>query len=239
MYKSVKNAFLRFTGILEGITPWMYLDENGQVTTGYGNLVDNEDDVLRPLIVWERKDGSLATRTEIIEEWHAVKALQDKRNAPVHYWFERARLLQRADDMERYALAQLDGYERVLKSHPAFAQYEFWPADAQLACLSMIWAMGYQTYTSKFPKFLNAASKNDFVTMSLECEMDATHNPGLIRRNQENKKLLMNADIVSRHGLMPEALYWPGVASIAPAAKPTKPTKPAVPISILPGPTVS
>ncbi len=98
--------------------------------------------------------------------------------------------------------------ENYLKRQEPFSAFDNWPADAQMALLSMAWAMG-PAGPGNFPRFSAACENLDFNGAARECEMDATGNPGLVPRNLANKTLLSNAAVVRDQGLDASVLYYP------------------------------
>ena len=109
---------------------------------------------------------------------------------------------------------RLNQNEVFLKRQTSFKDFDAWPADAQLALLSMAWAMG----PGGPPKFLTmcaACKKLDFDTAAENCKMNETGNPGIIPRNSANKQLFKNAAAViagQSDGFYQRAiLYYPMV----------------------------
>lgn len=206
MFQSVHYAFIRFTAQLEGETTWMYQDINGQVTTGYGNLIDTPEDAQG--LKWYHKDGVLASPWEVSAQWHNVKAIKGKTNAPVNFWRDHSTLNLSVDELNVYAYSVLLRFEQALKARPEFRLYSTWPADAQLGVLSMCWAMGPDRF-SQFVKFRLALDFMDWITAAKECKMDDSHNPGLVNRNKANYQLFMNAAAVDRLGSDVTVLQYP------------------------------
>lgn len=185
MQVSVRNAWRGFNEPLEGLITWMYLDIKGLVTTGMGNLIDPVDTAL-PL-PWRDADNEPASLDAIIAEWNRIKldhilASQGAQAAKAVV------TLHLADpDINSLILDKLDRNEAILKANPAFADFDVWPADAQLGLLSMAWAMG-PGFGPHFPHFSQACAAHDFATAAADCEMNASANPGLVRRNAANRQ---------------------------------------------------
>lgn len=183
----------------------MYLDVLGLVTTGIGNLIDTPDDALS--LEWLRSDGSVATRREVAAEWTAVKARKDlaQRGGGAFKAITRLRL----SDAGLHDLFNrtLDRMARQLATR--FPGFDDWPADAQLATISMAWACGP---AFRFPKLAAALNAGDFATAAVECKMNEAGNPGLKPRNAANRLLYENAAAVVARDLDPELLYWPNQA---------------------------
>jgi len=209
---AVRDAFVGFTEPFEGRVAWMYLDVRGLVTTGIGNLIDPVAAALA--LPWQRPDGSRATLNQIQDEWIAVKGRTDmaKRGGGAYAAITSLRLSDAAIDA--LVSARLDRMVQVLEAaHPCFASL---PADAQLAIVSMSWAMGPAFH---FPRFWAAVTAGDYKTAAAEC----TINPQvgtIIRRNDANRRLLISAGEAVRLGLDPDFLHWPS---------PLAPCSPVVP----------
>ena len=114
-----------------------------------------------------------------------------------------------------------------MKRQQWFQSFDTWPADAQLALLSMAWAMG-PGGPGGFPHFRAGCQALDFKTAAAQCQMNAAGNPGLVPRNQANVTLFSNAAIVlageAKGSFQRPTLYYPRVltsADLAPAVLPT------------------
>ncbi len=186
MKQEARDAFLPFTVPKEGLVPFMYLDARGLVTTAIGNLIDTPADALS--LPWRNKDGSLATRMQIADEWHAVKARQDMKLRGGMAFGAITRL--RLDDAGIQAVVNrtLDRMDHQLAAR--FPEYESWPWQAQLATISMAWACGA---AFRFPKLEAALRAQDFVTASKECMIQEAGNPGVKPRNVGNRALYLEA----------------------------------------------
>ena len=92
--------------------------------------------------------------------------------------------------IDELALIRLQDIEKFLLT--TFHDWNEWPADAQLAVLSMAWAMG-PAFTRNFPKFTAAAKSRNWREAALECRMNESGNEELIARNAANRKLFMTA----------------------------------------------
>jgi hypothetical protein len=168
----------------------MYLDVKGLVTTGMGNLIDPLEAALR--LTWHSADGATATPDEVRHEWHRIKtnlplahlgAKAAKRVATLH--------LNEAD-IDTLVFSKLDHDVAILKANPAFADFDDWPADAQLALLSMGWAMG-PGFGTRFPRFSTACAAGDFAAAARDCAISTTGNPGVARRNAANRQAFLLA----------------------------------------------
>ena len=210
----VRAAFVEFTSPMEGVVPWMYLDLKGLVTTAIGNLIDPVQIAL-PL-PWVHMDGSPASRAEIATEWMRVHGdpVAAKRG---HLYTKGITSLRLTDEgVQMVVSRRLSQMDQYLASR--FGQeYEEWPADAQLATLSMSWACGP---AFRFPALEAALRARDFRAASIHCHMNEAGNPGLVPRNRCNVTLYRNADKVQMGKLDPSHLDWVNDVSLGEAATP-------------------
>lgn len=190
MQSTVRSAWRRFNEPLEGLTSWMYLDIRGLVTTGMGNLIDPVEAALR--LTWYDTDEATATEDQVRNEWSRIK----NDCALAHLGAQAARrvaTLHLSDaDIDGLILEMLDHDEAILKANPAFADFDDWPADAQLGLLSMGWAMG-PGFGPRFPHFSTACAAWDFVTAAQDCAISTAGNPGVARRNAANRQAFLFA----------------------------------------------
>jgi hypothetical protein len=107
--------------------------------------------------------------------------------------------------------SEVRGKNGVLVRGP-YVGYETYPADAQLAMLSMSWAMGP---AFNFPQFKAAMEKKDFdaaAPLSFFKGGGGTQEKPA-GRNAENQIMLHNAAMVERTGADPDQLFFPGTSS--------------------------
>jgi hypothetical protein len=207
MKPSVRHAFVPFTSPLEGVVPWMYLDELGLVTVAIGNLIDPIE--LALALPFVRQDGTPATREEIREAWAVVKAHQElaQQGHRVAARFTSIRLTD--EGVAQVVGAKLEQNDASLRAH--YPGFEEWPADAQLAAHSMAWACGAAFgYGGPRPfRKLDAALLDfDFVTAAAECTINPQRGT-IVQRNAANRMMFMNAARVVMLRLDPEVLHWP------------------------------
>lgn len=211
MKASVRSAFVSFTAPLEGVVPFMYLDILGLVTTAIGNLIDPKEHAHACPFV--RMDGTPATRQEISEDWERVKGRQDMKLRGGFAFRSVAQLRLTPVGIEQVVFLKLDQMERELKKR--FPEFEEWPADAQLATLSMSWACGPHF---RFPSLADALQKKDFAAAARHCHINTDgpdgvagtldDNRGVIPRNVANKAMYRNAAVVARDSLDYEKLFY-------------------------------
>jgi GH24 family phage-related lysozyme (muramidase) len=215
MHPAVQSQFRAFNEPFEGSIPYMYLDILGLVTVGVGNLIDPV--VLATALPFRFKNkpgvaapGTLASKDQINAEWQKLKSntsLAKKGHlacAPVTD-------LELNDEAVNDLIAQrLAGNESFLKRQQSFKDFDTWPADAQMALLSMAWAMGPGGF-SRFPHFSAACQRRDFKTAAAESKLNEAGNPGVIPRNRANFLLFSNAAAVIAPGsqLQLATLFYP------------------------------
>jgi hypothetical protein len=223
MHAAVEKAFVSFTEPLEGRVPHMYLDVKRLITTGIGNLIDPIDAAVR-VRGW-KIDGRPATEREVREDWMALRAENDRRirfgEIPLHrqHWKFAARYTRvRLDDagIAELVIGKLRNNAAHLRAKH-FPQWDSWPADAQLAVLSMAWACGPDFPLPKpngsgFVNFAKYAKEQNWTSCVAACRIKEEGNPGVVPRNAANRHCFMNAAFVKTLGLPVDVLHWPGDA---------------------------
>jgi hypothetical protein len=212
MYPSVQSYFRAFNEPFEGAIPYMYLDVKGLVTVGVGNLIDPLDAATVLPFRFKHKPELPASKDQIAAEWHRLKC-DPSLAMKGHLACERLTLLELSNDAIDTLIEQrLSSNEALLKHQEPFHDFDTWPADAQLALLSMAWAVGPSGLKS-FPKFSAACQRHDFETAALESRLRETGNPGVIPRNRANFALLTNASVALNSHFESAQLHYP--ASLA------------------------
>lgn len=227
MKDSVRKAFVPFTVAFEGgYIGWMFPDVKGLVSTGFGLLLDPVAMALT--LPWKRADGTLASREEIVEDFNAVKNYPNAARLGHKSVEHVAKLRLDNDGLEHAFQGKLNQMESYLKKR--FLDFEEWPADAQLATLSMAWACGP---AFRFPKLEAALWLREFDTAAIECFMPEEKTIGGLRpRNAANRILYQNAAIVQAE-MCPDDLYWPcdlTTIGVDPTKADTEPAPPSFPI---------
>jgi hypothetical protein len=221
MYPSVMKALRAMCGESEGNIPFMYLDVRALVTVGIGHLLTLEDAKGRPFT--KKADGSSVKIEEIEEEWKLVNSRKDLA-AKGHKAFEEITKLQIASGEVREQMFRNDitSKEAVIKRDKDFKDYEGWPADAQIAILSMFFAMGNVGVFDKkkgemtWKNFRAAVKAKNFDAAAAECFMKGA---GLEKRNKANAISFKNAARVEEAnspdktyatlGYTRSIVYWP------------------------------
>ena len=207
MYLSVRSQFIPFNAQFEGRMRCMYLDthEPPLVTTGVGNLIDPISEALTLPFFWKARPGQpKATSAEIAAEWTRIKSKITYIHFRPGIWDMLTELALDDAEIDTLVLDRASKNELILKKRTPFAQFDSWPADAQLGILSMSWAMGPGF---NFPNFAASCSKRDFAGAAQQCQMDDRSNPGLTPRNKANAILFNNA----AKSPVPGQLYYPQI----------------------------
>jgi Putative peptidoglycan binding domain len=216
MKDSVRRYWVEFNTPLEGRVHYMYLDWKGWVSTGVGNLIDATPQPMTPASAaqraasltmagqfqWTTTDGGAAGADLVAADWDAVKSRLDL--APSgHLAFQPLTRLVISDaEIDRMIFVKVDEMERFLKSRAEFGDFDNWPADAQLAVLSMSWGMGP---AFNFPTFGSYVAQGDWADAATQCGFQPDE--GTIKiRNMLDAQSLRNAARVAAEGYDPEQL---------------------------------
>lgn len=201
-WPSVITNWRKFNQPFEGVLPFMYTDAIGLVTTGMGNLVDPVGAALA--LPWRNPDGSLADAGTVQAQWQAVKY------GPVNSSTGAGYLTSiRLDDagIQQAINASLSSDIDYMQRY--FPNWASLPADAQLAILSMDWAMG-PGFPATFKQFTAAINEGRYADAANLSDFQGV---GVAARIAANKFALNNAQIVADQGLDASTLYWPSIAS--------------------------
>jgi len=194
---------------MEGKVECMYQDHLGLVTVGIGNLIDSENAAWAtrnygaPFV--HKSDPSIqASEADVRAEWRRVKFDPSLKGN-----WQRARqvtTLQLTDaGIVNLLLQKMDEFEQTLKQVTEFFPLDDWPADAQLALLSMAWAMGPGfAHGGRWPNFRATCAAQDWISAVTHCNMA---NTWLMKRNAVNRGLFRNAAWVVTEGRDPTSLY--------------------------------
>ncbi len=225
---AVVANWIRYNTPLESYLSFMYLDVLGLVTTGCGNLVDPLPYAL--ILPW-RKVGTNrpATAAEVRAAWNVVKAqespeatalVREYGAGAVKKWQER--YPSRALPMQLrggVAFGKLPGNDvylaradietlitdkleaNVRRMNARFPESKTWCADAQMGCLSLMWAAGP---AFKYPKLAAALNAFDWATAEAECGI--RDNP---KRTALQRACFAAAGRVQAEGLDPDVLHAP------------------------------
>lgn len=202
------EKYHEFSAPLEGRVPSMYCDILGLVTCGVGNLIDPIS--LAEQIRWTLDDGTRAPLDVVRADWHKLKS-NAAYYAKRHWRFAQAdtRCRMTEDEIDRVVKMRLASNEAIIKKR--FPKWDDFPADAQLAIMSMAWAVGAGFYT-KFPNLSRCIDAQDWVGCVASCKIREAGNPGVVPRNAKNRFCFHNAAIVKAEGSDAGVCHWPDVA---------------------------
>jgi GH24 family phage-related lysozyme (muramidase) len=216
---SVIAKFLEQTPQFEGRVPHMYADILGLITCGVGNLIDPKGAALE--LPWKTHGGELASSAQVSQEWDHIKAASKAlahRSLAVQATYTSVRLTDA--DIDELVLSVLLRNAADIEAH-YFHDFDSFPADAQLAIMSMAWAVG-SGFARKFPTFSKCVAAHDWSGAATNCKIrvgtkgDPSYNPGVIPRNNANIICFANAAAVVANSLPLDVVHWPAFPS-APA----------------------
>lgn len=182
------DRFVTLSSRLEGVIPWLYLDCRGLVTTGIGCLVDP---VGLALDVPFQAGDRPATREEIADVWHRVKA-----STPLAHLGARAASKLTALHLPPAGVRQL--LERRLQLNEAYlVKHHFpallaWPENVQLAIALIAWALG-AGFPASWPSFTSAVLAEDWSMAAKHANISTKNNAGIAPRNVAIRELLLGA----------------------------------------------
>jgi hypothetical protein len=217
MHDMVRDAWMRFNLPLEGQVDFMYLDVKGWVSTGVGNKIDQTAAEMSPptdaersaslqlanQINWtDKNSGAPAGSDQVAADWDAVKSRLDLA-ASGHRSFEGLTQLRVSEEeIFRLVSGKLAEMEGVLVGRPEFTAFQSWPASAQIATLSMCWAMGPMF---RFPSFQAHVAAANWTGAADESHFNPDE--GTIRiRNKLDRMHFLNAATVAAQGFPIEQL---------------------------------
>ena len=233
MRDSVASNFVALNAPLEGVLRFMYTDDepptaanpSGLVTTAMGYMMPTPESATE--LEWVNPDGSAASAQAVMAAWQAVHG--GPRDSSVNAGTLTTIRLTDAGVQDATA-------KRIAQDEPllreGFPAYDSWPADAQMAVLSMAWAMG-PAFWRDFPAFTAAVNASP-PRFGEAARYDATRYPngkglgdfrgtGVEKRKEDDDALWTNAQAVLDRGLDPDVLYWPNDARLVAQGSITSP----------------
>lgn len=212
MHSSIRDYWVTFNAPLEGVVNWLYLDRRGWVSSGMGNKMDetaqemsapSPDERAASLrlaneVTWTHGDGGeVASEDDVAVGWDAVKERLDLAEQG-HLAFEGISDLRlSSDQIDALVSSKLDQFEQTLLGRPEFTSFDSWPANAQLATLSMCWALGPMF---RFPTFQGHAAVQNWPGCAAECEF-GPHEGTINIRNALDRSHFLLAQRVVDEGL--------------------------------------
>jgi GH24 family phage-related lysozyme (muramidase) len=163
----------------EGCFPYMYLDSRGYVTVGVGFWLETPDHAASyTFYINSTPSGSAqkATSDQVRAEWSHVKC--QAANHLETYYQQFTTVQMQEPDMDAMLTEKVSAFEAVARK--TFANWDDFPASAQLALLDMIYNLGSLI---AFPKLVAYATKKDWVNCAQQCYRNGPGN----QRNNETK----------------------------------------------------
>jgi GH24 family phage-related lysozyme (muramidase) len=224
MHLSVKLYFQKFSETLEGNVTWMYLDVKGLVTTGKGNLINSVAAAQRLEWQFRATPGVIADAAAVEGEWNRIAHSPESRamSQGGGGFYRRITTLDLTPkSLSRLFNDRLASLEAGLKTYNdagkrPYANFDNWPADAQLGLLSLGWAMGSQF---RWRNFQTACLAEDWDAAAQESHMSEVGNAPIWKRNIANYILFQNASIAQGSEYPADVLYYPTLLAGAPTAK--------------------
>lgn len=209
-----REQYHAFSTPLEGRVPSMYVDGKGLITCGVGNLIDPF--TLAQSLPWTLDTGAPAGAEQVQLDWRKLKD-GAAHYSKLHWKFAQADTKCRLTDAAIDALVdrQIQGNEEILRKR--FSGWDQFPADAQLAIMSIAWAVGAGFYRI-FTNLAKAIDSEDWEACVLTCKIKEEGNPGVVPRNAKNRFCFHNAALTHAAGGDVATLWWPDVAHAENAA---------------------
>jgi GH24 family phage-related lysozyme (muramidase) len=202
------DAYHEFSAPMEGRVPTMYCDILGLITTGVGNLINTLPQALA--LPWLLVDGTKADQADIAADWHKLHDNAQYYAARKWNVYAKTMLCHLSDEgIDALVQRQLDANEAIIRKR--WPGWDKFPADAQLAIMSMAWAVGAGFYT-KFPNLAQAIDQHAWELCVQTCKIREEGNPGVVPRNAKNRFCFHNAAIVKNCGMDVAKLHWPDTA---------------------------
>ncbi|MFI5845167.1 peptidoglycan-binding protein [Catenuloplanes sp. NPDC051500] len=200
MRTSVSDAFMTFTEPIEGRTPHLYLDSWGLVTVGAGCRLESSDEATSLPFVLAGDPALGATSRQIREDYTAVQTHPERAGRPHEFAaLTSARLTE--DGVDELAARRLAALEDRLIRTPDFAGFPRWPADAQLALLSLGWAHGPDF--SGWPDLRADCAAGDW-----RAAADHGRIQGATQRNAGDRALFRTAALAAENHWDPDTLWY-------------------------------
>lgn len=147
----------------EGVVNHLYLDTNGHVTVGCGNLVPNVASCTQ-LNMIDRANHTKATQDELADEYRAVHALEKGKRAS--YYKQVCNLEMTMPEIRRLfdsRITEFTGYLRNL-----YLGYDEFPGTVRLALLDLIFQLGPGNLKRNWPKLKAAVTARDWSAAAKE-----------------------------------------------------------------------
>ena len=153
-----------FIAPFEGNISHMYVDTEGYVTVGIGNMLPSSD-AAAALAFTSRATKNPATKVEIKADFDSVAA-QEKGKAAKYY-----RQFTKLDfpDVEVNRLFQIRVADFQKQLRQAYSDYDAYPDPAQLAMLDLAFNLGTGALKKKWPKLNQSIDKQGWADAAEQC----------------------------------------------------------------------
>jgi hypothetical protein len=226
------DQFWTFTAPLEGEAAYhMYMVQDLQVATGMGITFGKSEGLGAALArTWVYKAGhpragSPCDRGDVIHDYNTVLGMTDEGAAGGggrQVWLDATQCRITPDDLRKAVSDKLDTNIRNLKTRfsPYFADFDNFPADAQLAVASMTWAAGpnFPVAVPPWTKLSEACRDNrwdgDETPPKWVASKQCTFKNAVgtqITRGRYHVTLFYNSASVQAGFGQPDVLYWPSL----------------------------
>jgi hypothetical protein len=200
----------------EGNTSHMYCDVNGNVTIGVGCAFLSKDHMLQGYKAtrahWSVKNRptEAVTAAMVKDDYQACKDLYATGERKVSKYAEVTELrLARTAGTRALTNWKIGRFETNIRTY--CPEWDDYPADAQFACIGMMWGPGvWATLRKSYPELTTAIEAADFSTAATLITFPVQSSSK--KRKWLNKGfefMLANAAVVVAAGMSPDTLYWP------------------------------
>jgi hypothetical protein len=220
MDSKVLTELMKFTHAVEGPIRWMYLDDPHdaagnhipprRVTVGSGFMIDPIESYVDQYVgQFKDKNTSVpASRQAIIDEFNSVNG-----QSGIFGWrnFEAITQLRLTDEfIQKKAIEIAKSKEHALKYDPRvsryFTNFETFPPDAQLACVSRAYGRIEDPGSS-------ITARNYYEAIGAQDWLKASDNVAVKgwfgSKNNDHQIMFLNADTAVRILQAPNTLFWP------------------------------
>lgn len=189
MRESVKSGYLAFATRFDPLVAWMYLNRSGNVVTALGCSLEPITVALAlPWVLRENKQA--AEPNHISGDWMRIKRNRILTHKGPTGSAPYTNVELTPEGVERLVIKRLYELEQSF-ADAGFSEFDEWPADVQLAALSMRWLD--ENLFVHFPKWAKAMKQGAWRLAAKECFFNTTQHHELVGRNWAHRKLLLSA----------------------------------------------
>jgi GH24 family phage-related lysozyme (muramidase) len=170
--------------IFEGVIPWMYLDTNGFVTVGVGELLAAASRA--QVLPFIDSTGNAVDPDVILAEFNRVLALAKGQLAGT-YRTDQSPTLSAAS-ISSLLMAHVQYFDGQLSAQ--FANYAAFPDPARLGLLDMIYNLGPHGLFAGYPTFMGDVNNENWAGAAGQCYRNG---PSAARNNWTQQQFLAAA----------------------------------------------